>query len=920
MRKPSSAVLVVVSLVVGAVVLPSVSVEADPGPSVVDVIAVGEQPWGVAFSPDGTLAYVGNSGSNSISIIDIAERNAQTIAVPNPDTGEFFPSSPAGVVVTPDEKAIFTAYQALTTFSSSSSGSIATAPASLGCLNPLAITLHGNGLTAYVACGDGRIMTVSASDLTSEVLAAENGSVDDIAYVPQGSKPSDALASLRNHPTDGTGDFRLSTSDARQPLAGFGLSLAVDATGTFAYVGDSNGVLSAFDIASHPAAPVFTVEVEAGKGLRGIALSPDGKRAYVTIKSSNAVAVVDLVARAVVSTIAVGAGPQRIAVSPDGRTVLVTNNESNTVSVIDIPQLPQGAITFTSSAPSPAVVGDLGYIPTFSGGSGTGAFVLTSSSPEVCSAGLSGGAWQVQHLAAGTCMLSVLRAADGTFAASGSVLQSYAVTSAGVTIPDETPSGSPLGLTASRAGSEVTLAWTLPDDPRAVFVSVCAIEPAADDDDPEVCASVASWIDPAVAEAFGPLPGIFADLLLPTAPAELVVTSGVSPVAVAIETGGDDEWVRGILGCGSFAFQVAGVQVADLDAGDDDLLYPSFASTVEVEIPCPDGVTAEWWAPFLQGIPVALSATPEGSGLRVAWDAPAGWTVDVLEVYVARPDGDLGSALLVTAWLSDDVMTRPGSESIPPEVAEILIPGDVAPTSVSLNAGTTRTVGFIWDEDDPEGGEFVLGVLGCGPMQVFLEGLDLSRDLGLFGGIEVDLPCPDPASEPTDGETTDGPGPTGDTEPDVGIGGPRGVSEPTRTVTCSPEVPRVGANVTCRLAGGAGGSQVKWRASYNPTFAGATIVLDADGAGTFAFVVPAAALGSPLVVEVVGWGDPMVLVKAVPVPIPRGIPAGGGASSLRASATATGGLAMLLAVLLHLSVRRPRSPLGRAPRLSVPRT
>jgi hypothetical protein len=69
---------------------------------------------------------------------------------------------------------------------------------------------------------------------------------------------------------------------------------------------------------------------------------------------------------------------------------------------------------------------------------------------------------------------------------------------------------------------------------------------------------------------------------------------------------------------------------------------------------------------------------------------------------------------------------------------------------------------------------------------------------------------------------------------------------------------------------------VTWRASYNPTFAAGTTVLDVAGAGGFTFTVPNAALGAPLVLEIVGWGDPMMLAAALSGPVPGSIPSGAG--------------------------------------------
>jgi Tol biopolymer transport system component len=125
-----------------------------------------------------------------------------------------------------------------------------------------------------------------------------------------------------------------------------------------------------------------------------------------------------------------------------------------------------------------------------------------------------------------------------------------------------------------------------------------------------------------------------------------------------------------------------------------------------------------------------------------------------------------------------------------------------------------------------------------------------------------------------------------------GAGGPRAPRSPVPSIalTCEPSVLAVGRTVTCTVTGGDPGIDVLWRAAYNPAFAGAGVTLGADGTGSFSFVVPRAALGQQLTVELVEWTAPVSL-GVVGAPVPASIPAGEG-SSLPA-----GGFALLLALL-----------------------
>ncbi len=67
----------------------------------------------------------------------------------------------------------------------------------------------------------------------------------------------------------------------------------------------------------------------------GVAVGPDGTRAYVVNSVSNTVSVIDTATNTVTGTIPVGALPVGVAVSPDGTRAYVTNQDANTVSIID---------------------------------------------------------------------------------------------------------------------------------------------------------------------------------------------------------------------------------------------------------------------------------------------------------------------------------------------------------------------------------------------------------------------------------------------------------------------------------------------------------------------------------------------------------------------------------------------------------
>jgi hypothetical protein len=73
-----------------------------------------------------------------------------------------------------------------------------------------------------------------------------------------------------------------------------------------------------------------------GAGPRGIAFTPNGSFALVSLISSNTVAIVATSTDQVIDTVAVGNGPYGVAVSPDGTFAYVANTSGDSVSRINL--------------------------------------------------------------------------------------------------------------------------------------------------------------------------------------------------------------------------------------------------------------------------------------------------------------------------------------------------------------------------------------------------------------------------------------------------------------------------------------------------------------------------------------------------------------------------------------------------------
>lgn len=110
-------------------------------------------------------------------------------------------------------------------------------------------------------------------------------------------------------------------------------SVAITPDGKFAYVTDVFGK-SVSVIETGLRRKVATIE-EVGGLPFGIAITPDGKYAYVTASGTDEVAVISTATKKVVKSIPVGDDPTGIAVSPTGKFAYVTDSVDDQVEVIN---------------------------------------------------------------------------------------------------------------------------------------------------------------------------------------------------------------------------------------------------------------------------------------------------------------------------------------------------------------------------------------------------------------------------------------------------------------------------------------------------------------------------------------------------------------------------------------------------------
>jgi len=109
--------------------------------------------------------------------------------------------------------------------------------------------------------------------------------------------------------------------------------VAVTPDGRRAFVANiGSGTVTAVDV---PGRRVLA-HVPTGEGAEGVAVTPDGREAWVTNRAADTLSVVDVASLRVVATLPCASFPIRIAFAPGGRRALVTNARSGDVAVLDV--------------------------------------------------------------------------------------------------------------------------------------------------------------------------------------------------------------------------------------------------------------------------------------------------------------------------------------------------------------------------------------------------------------------------------------------------------------------------------------------------------------------------------------------------------------------------------------------------------
>lgn len=259
-------------------------------------IAVGNGPQSVAFSPDGTTAYVTMYSDDVVTPIDAV-------------TGEVGTPIPVGA-------------------------------------GPIWAAFTPDGTKAYVANnGDNTVSVINVASATVTSTVTVGTQPQAIVVTPDGTK-----AYVANN-FDGTiTPIDIATDSAGAPFALAGLisSLTITPDGTKAYAGLGDGTVQPVDIATDTPGTAIPV----GENPVALAITPDGATLFTCNQNDNTVTPVDVASDTAGAAIDVGSFPSGIAITDDGGTAIVTNIGDITVTPIDVETMtPAAAVAVPGTGP-----------------------------------------------------------------------------------------------------------------------------------------------------------------------------------------------------------------------------------------------------------------------------------------------------------------------------------------------------------------------------------------------------------------------------------------------------------------------------------------------------------------------------------------------------------------------------------------
>jgi YVTN family beta-propeller protein len=247
-------------------------------------VETGPGPHEVAVTPDGSTAFVANYSTNSLTVIDVANRSAQGMI----DLGEH--QNPHGIVVSKDGKSVWVTTE--------------------GSQDLVEVDVESRQVKRAIHTGQRVTHMVALAESHDKAYTANIGSGNVTAI---DTKKGEVIEQIR------TGDG--AEGIAVTPDEKF-LLVTNRAAGTFTVI----------DIATHE----IVKSLEVGGFPIRVEVTPDGKRALISQATSATLIEIMTDDWTPGRWLEVGAMPVGIEILPDGKTAIVANTRDDMLTVVDL--------------------------------------------------------------------------------------------------------------------------------------------------------------------------------------------------------------------------------------------------------------------------------------------------------------------------------------------------------------------------------------------------------------------------------------------------------------------------------------------------------------------------------------------------------------------------------------------------------
>ena len=282
---------------------------------VIASVSVGDQPYGIAITPDGKKVYVANQGSNTVSVIDAVNLTV-TAAVP-------VGISPLGVAVSPDGTKIYITNSGsnnVSIIATNNDTIIGTINGEYGIFRPAGITASPDGTKLYVvSSGYGGSVCVIDSETSKDITTVNVGHYPvGIAITPDGTK-----AYVTNHDGSTVSVIDTVTNTVIATVPGvYGDNIVVSPDGTRIYVENPASTIHVIDTATNNVIATLNTVMTTS----GISINKDGTKIYVANDADNTVSVIDVATNIITASVNVGMNPKAFGqfISPSSVSSVLT--------------------------------------------------------------------------------------------------------------------------------------------------------------------------------------------------------------------------------------------------------------------------------------------------------------------------------------------------------------------------------------------------------------------------------------------------------------------------------------------------------------------------------------------------------------------------------------------------------------------